>query len=96
MKKNSLFRNSWTLRKSEELNFNDLPEIKKIIQDLHDTLTDFRNRYQAGRTIAAPQIGCKKRLIYMHIDNTTVFVNLNKIYVKIDWTHNKLVVKYNK
>jgi len=53
----------------------ELPEIEIIVNDLHDTLIDFRNIYGAGRAIAAPQIGVKKRLIYMFIDKPTVFIN---------------------
>jgi peptide deformylase len=46
-----------------------------IIQDLHDTMIEFRNQYGVGRAIAAPQIGVMKRVIYMHIDKPVVFVN---------------------
>ncbi len=46
-----------------------------VVQDLHDTLLDFRRRYGAGRAIAAPQIGVMKRLVYMFIDRRTVFLN---------------------
>jgi peptide deformylase len=46
-----------------------------LVQDLHDTLLDFRRRYGAGRAIAAPQIGVMKRLIYMYIDRPVVFIN---------------------
>jgi len=49
--------------------------IKTVVQDLHDTLLDFRNRYGAGRAIAAPQIGVAKRLLYMHIEKSSVFIN---------------------
>jgi len=49
--------------------------LRPVIQDLHDTLMDFRARYDAGRAIAAPQIGVMKRLVYMHIDAPTVFIN---------------------
>ncbi len=54
----------------EEVSF-----IKETVNDLHDTLMDFRDRYGAGRAIAAPQIGVMKRLIYMHIDKPVVFIN---------------------
>jgi peptide deformylase len=54
----------------------ELPDIPGIVENLHDTLVDFRRRHGAGRAIAAPQIGVKKRLIYMHIeDRPTVFIN---------------------
>lgn len=53
----------------------ELEDIKSVVADLHDTLMDFRAKYHAGRAIAAPQIGVKKRLIYMYIDTPTVFIN---------------------
>ncbi len=52
-----------------------LAEIKPIIQDLHDTLMAFREKYNAGRAIAAPQIGVMKRMVYMHIEEPVVFIN---------------------
>jgi peptide deformylase len=61
--------------KSPPVEFEELDDLKPMIDDLHDTLFDFRNRTGAGRAIAAPQIGVMKRLIYMHIDRPTVFIN---------------------
>lgn len=52
-----------------------LPELISIVQDLHDTLLDFRGKYGVGRAIAAPQIGESIRLIYMLIDEPVVFIN---------------------
>ena len=52
-----------------------LEQIKPIIQDLHDTLMAFREKYNAGRAIAAPQIGAMKRLVYMYIGEPVVFIN---------------------
>ena len=52
-----------------------LAQIKPIVQDLHDTLMAFRVKYNAGRAIAAPQIGAMKRLVYMHIGEPVVFIN---------------------
>lgn len=49
--------------------------IKEVVNDLHDTLMNFRKKYRAGRAVAAPQIGVFKRLIYMHIDKPVVIVN---------------------
>ena len=54
---------------------NEIKEIKYIVQDLHDTLMDFRKKYKAGRAIAAPQIGVMKRLVYMHMQSPVVFIN---------------------
>jgi peptide deformylase len=53
----------------------ELDKMAGLVQDLHDTLLDFRKCYSAGRAIAAPQIGVMKRLIYMHIDRPVAFIN---------------------
>ena len=53
----------------------ELKQVRPIIQDLHDTLMAFRAKYNAGRAIAAPQIGALKRLVYMHIGEPVVFIN---------------------
>lgn len=47
----------------------DLPGLPRTVKDLHDTLMAFREKYHAGRAIAAPQIGVPKRLIYMYIED---------------------------
>lgn len=60
---------------STEVTREELPALDPVIQDLHDTLMDFRARYQAGRAVAAPQIGVHKRLIYMYINEPTVLIN---------------------
>ncbi len=59
----------------DEITPNELPAIKAVVADLHDTMMAFRAQYGVGRAIAAPQIGVTKRLIYMHIDQPTVFIN---------------------
>jgi peptide deformylase len=53
----------------------ELDTMAGLVQDLHDTLLDFRRRYGAGRAIAAPQIGVMKRLVYMYIDHPVAFIN---------------------
>ena len=45
------------------------------VQDLHDTLMEYRRVYGAGRAVAAPQIGVFKRLLYMYLDRPYVFIN---------------------
>jgi peptide deformylase len=60
---------------SQPVNAEEVQSLTSVIQDLHDTLMDFRAKYEAGRAIAAPQIGLMKRLIYMHIDKPVVFFN---------------------
>ncbi|MHA3962990.1 MAG: peptide deformylase [Candidatus Thorarchaeota archaeon SMTZ1-45] len=61
--------------RSEHVTFSELDSISEIVDDLHDTMMEFRRKYSVGRAIAAPQIGIMKRIIYMHIDSPTVFIN---------------------
>lgn len=53
----------------------ELAAMKSVVDDLHDTLTDFQRRTGVGRAIAAPQIGVRKRLVYMYIETPVVFIN---------------------
>jgi len=59
----------------QPVQYDEIELIKQVVQDLHDTMMDFRVTYNAGRAIAAPQIGVMKRLVYMHIDSPVVFIN---------------------
>ncbi len=70
-----LLGNPRLYRRSEPVKEEDLPEVEEIVQDLHDTLWDYRRRYGAGRAIAAPQIGVEKRIIYICIDEPLVLLN---------------------
>ena len=60
---------------SEEISESEQSMIPLWVQDLHDTLMDYRKTYGAGRAVAAPQIGVKKRLLYMYTDKAYIFVN---------------------
>ena len=42
-------------------------ETQKIISDLAATLADFRQRKGFGRAIAAPQIGARRRIIFVNM-----------------------------
>ncbi len=70
-----LLGNPILYKKSEEVLFEELSAIKTDVEDLHDTLFDFRNRNGFGRAIAAPQIGVLRRIIFMYIDKPVVFIN---------------------
>lgn len=59
----------------------ELKNIKEIVEDLHDTLMNFRKEYGAGRAIAAPQINIFKRIIYMNIGKPVIFINPRLEYV---------------
>jgi peptide deformylase len=51
-------------------------------QRLYATLLDFRRKHNFGRAISAPQIGCSKRLIAMHLNGERHFI----VNPKITWT----------
>ncbi len=70
-----LLGNEDLYKKSSPVERKDIDLIKQTISNLHDTLMDFREKYNAGRAIAAPQIGVFKRLIYMYIEKPIVFIN---------------------
>ena len=61
--------------KSEIVQRQKLDSMRDVVEDLHDTLMDFRNNYGVGRAIAAPQIGVMKRLVYMCVDLPVVLIN---------------------
>ncbi|MBI1803040.1 MAG: peptide deformylase [Ignavibacteriae bacterium] len=49
--------------------------VKALIQDLTDTLVDFRTRNGFGRGIASPQIGVTKRIIFVDVDRPIALIN---------------------
>ena len=60
---------------SAQVQYDELGLVKEIVNDLHDTLMDYRVKHGSGRAISAPQIGVPKRIIYMHITEPIVFIN---------------------
>ncbi len=60
---------------SEEIKKEEKDCLFAWVEDLHDTLMEYRRVHGAGRAIAAPQIGIKKRLLYMHTDKPYIFIN---------------------
>ena len=75
VKKILLLGNRQLYQVSKHVTRNELDLLRPVISDLHDTMMNFREKYGTGRAIAAPQIGVKKRLVYMHIDKPFVFIN---------------------
>jgi peptide deformylase len=45
------------------------------VNDLRDTLYDFKKRNGFGRGIAAPQIGVTQRVIFIHVDEPIALIN---------------------
>ena len=63
-------------QKSSPVQKEELNSLLPVIQDLHDILFEFRAIHNAGRAVAAPQIGVMKRLIYMNNDGkSSVIIN---------------------
>lgn len=61
---------------SKEIAKEEISIAKQIVNDLHDTIIEFRRKYGFGRAIASPQIGEFYRVIYMYIDGkSTAFIN---------------------
>jgi peptide deformylase len=58
-----------------EVERDELDLVRSAVEDLHDTMMEFRERHGFGKAIAAPQIGVMKRIVYMHIDKPVVFIN---------------------
>ncbi|MCI8454831.1 MAG: peptide deformylase [Lachnospiraceae bacterium] len=58
----------------------DGPALRTWVEDLHDTLMEYRRQYKAGRAVALPQIGVPKRLLYMFDDKPYVFINPQLIF----------------
>jgi peptide deformylase len=61
--------------KCDDVERGELEAMRGVVGDLHDTMMNFRTRYGFGRAIAAPQIGVKKRLVYMYVDKPVPFIN---------------------
>lgn len=75
MKDILLLGNPQLYEASEPVTKDELPLIGKWVADLHNVMEQVREAYHFGRSIAAPQLGYKKRLIYMNIDKPVVIIN---------------------
>jgi peptide deformylase len=53
----------------------EMPDIKPVINDLRDILVEFKELYNAGRGIAAPQIGILKRVIFLYLEEPHALIN---------------------
>jgi peptide deformylase len=53
----------------------DVAALLPVADDLRDTLRDFRARWGAGRAISAPQIGVRKRLVWLDVPEPIAVFN---------------------
>jgi len=53
----------------------DAEELKQLIDDLRDTLYDFKEQRGFGRGIAAPQINVAHRVIFTHVAEPLALIN---------------------
>ncbi len=60
---------------SEPVKKSELKTLRPVFRDLHDIILEFRAKYNAGRAIAAPQIGVMKRVICWNVDTPKVIIN---------------------
>jgi peptide deformylase len=71
-----LLGNENLYRVCSEVREEDAARAARIVQDLHDTMMEFRRKYGFGRAIAAPQIDEPYRILYMNFDgNSIAFIN---------------------
>lgn len=64
-----LLGNDDLYKKSLEISVEEILKVKQIIEDLRDTLLNFREIHGFGRAIAAPQIGESFRIIFMILNH---------------------------
>ncbi|MEM6319735.1 MAG: peptide deformylase [Bacteroidota bacterium] len=60
---------------SQPVRQEELTELQPVFRDLHDIILEFRAKYNAGRAIAAPQIGVMKRIICWNVTEPKVLIN---------------------
>jgi peptide deformylase len=53
----------------------DVGALLPVADDLRDTLRDFRARWNAGRAISAPQLGVRKRLVWLDVPEPIALFN---------------------
>lgn len=80
--RNILMLGNETLRKkSDPIDF-ERDNVNCHLEDLRDTLHFFQKEKRIGRAIAAPQIGCLKRMVYMETEGRTIVMINPKIVTK--------------
>lgn len=60
---------------SEPVGAKELNSLIPVIDEMFDTVIEFRKLYGTGRAIAAPQLGLQKRIICLNIDRPVEIIN---------------------
>jgi len=70
-----LIGNPLLYEKAQEVQPQEIPGLMPKIDLMFETVLDFREKYGAGRAIAAPQIGLLKRIICLNTDRKVAMIN---------------------
>ena len=62
-------------QKAEPVQHEEVEGLCSVFTDMHDIILEFRSKYNAGRAIAAPQIGVMKRIICWNVTEPVVLIN---------------------
>ena len=60
---------------SKNLTKEEHPVALYKVSEMHDLILEYRETYGAGRAIAAPQIGYKRRMIALYMDRPLILIN---------------------
>lgn len=76
---------------AEAVNDVQAAETQTLVTDLADTLADFRLRNGFGRAIAAPQIGARRRVLFVNMrDGSEPFALINPQIVRASYEQMEL------
>jgi len=70
-----LIGNPLLYEKAQEVQPQEIPGLMPKIDLMFETVLDFREKYGAGRAIAAPQIGLLKRIICLNTYSKVAMIN---------------------
>ncbi|MEL6850390.1 MAG: peptide deformylase, partial [Bacteroidota bacterium] len=59
----------------KEVEPSETDDMREVADRMESVLLAFREKYQAGRAIAAPQVGVLKRMIYWRVKEPVVMLN---------------------
>lgn len=59
----------------DPVQLHEIPSLQDTINGMYNIIKEFQNKHNAGRAIAAPQVGCMKRFVCMNVDKPIVFFN---------------------